>query len=487
MNQPALKSRFAPSPTGLLHLGNLRTALFNVLLARHHGGRFLLRIEDTDAERSRESFAESLKDDLRWLGLQWDEGPGADGGHGPYEQSRRSALYAVHFRALEQSGQAYPCFCSEQELAGERRRQRAAGQPPRYPGTCSKLTAAEIAENRDRGRLETLRFRVPRGLVVRFDDLVRGGQRAGTDDMGDFIIRRADGSAAFLFCNAVDDALMGVTHVLRGEDHLSNTARQCMILDALKLPRPAWGHLGLILGEDGALLSKRNGSRTVAELRDAGMLPAALLNYLARLGHSMDPAELLDLDGLAAAFRLERVGRSPARFDAAQLRHWQQLAVNALTPKARAAWILEAVAETVPDEDRDAFAAVVGDNVLFPDDARRWANACYAETLEHDAEALEALRTAGPGFFEAAAQAADREWPALIDAVRQASGARGRGLFLPLRLALTGERHGPEVPALHRLMGAERVSRRFGQARRIALAQEPSAGAPGRGSAPPAS
>ena len=302
MNPAPFKSRFAPSPTGLLHLGNVRTALFNYLAARHAQGVFLLRIEDTDAMRGHEKYAQALEQDLRWLGLAWQEGPGQGGAQAPYYQSQRDAVYARYFDRLATDGSAYPCFCSEHELEIARKTAIAAGRPPRYSGRCSRLTAEEVVARRAEGRPATLRFHVADGKTVEFEDKVRGRQTFASSDIGDFIIRRSDGTPAFFFCNAIDDALMGVSLVLRGEDHLTNTPRQILLLNALGLPVPAYAHIALVVGSDGVPLSKRTGSRSVHELREQGFLPLAVNNYLARLGHTYESNAFLDMAGLTDAF-----------------------------------------------------------------------------------------------------------------------------------------------------------------------------------------
>ncbi|MCC8999105.1 MAG: glutamate--tRNA ligase, partial [Candidatus Contendobacter sp.] len=333
MTTKTIKTRFAPSPTGYLHLGNVRTALFNALLSQHWGGQFLLRIEDTDQERSRPEYVAALLEDLRWLGLDWQEGPEVGGPQAPYAQSERAAIYAKYYQRLEAADQAYPCFCTPAELALSRKRQLAAGRPPRYTGTCARLSEAERRARRERGLQPTLRFQVPVAQTVEFIDRVRGPQRFASADIGDFVIRRADGAPQFFFANAVDDALMEVTHVLRGEDHLTNTPRQLLLLQALDLPAPEYGHLALIVGSDGGPLSKREGDLSLRELRAAGYLPEALLNYLARLGHSYECDSWMDPAELAAGFAPERLGRAPARYDAAQLLHWQSEAVRHTSPE----------------------------------------------------------------------------------------------------------------------------------------------------------
>ena len=332
----AVATRFAPSPTGRLHLGNARTALFSWLAARHLGGRFLIRIEDTDAERAVPGAEAALLDDLNWLGLGWDGEP--------VHQSARAARHAELLAALERGGRAYPCFCTETELEMSRRTALAAGRAPRYASTCAKLTADEAAARRAAGKPASLRFRLGADVLAGFSDLVHGPHAESVEAMGDFVIRRSDGVPTFLFANAVDDAEMGVTHVLRGDDHLSNTPRQILLLHALvelgqiTSKAPSYGHLPMVLGGDGKPLSKRDGAASVHELRAAGWLPLAVANHLARLGHSGFPEALLPLAVLAGAFDFSHLGRSPARFDLAQLEHWQRLAVAALDVAAFERW-----------------------------------------------------------------------------------------------------------------------------------------------------
>ncbi|MFO7857463.1 MAG: glutamate--tRNA ligase [Ectothiorhodospiraceae bacterium] len=460
------RTRFAPSPTGALHLGNVRTALFNALLARRDGGAFVLRAEDTDSERSRPEHLDQLCDDLRWLGLDWDEGPDVGGSCGPYQQSARQPTYADYFQRLEAADQAYPCFCTEAELERSRQAQRAAGQPPRYPGTCARLGPAERQDRLERGLRPTLRFRVPPRQVVTFEDRVRGSQQFPTGEIGDFIIRRADGTPAFFFSNAVDDALMGITCVLRGEDHLTNTPRQLLLLEALGLSAPCYGHISMILGDDGAPLSKRNGSRALVELREAGYLPEAVVNYLARLGHHDDDDTLRDLDSLAASFSEQRLTRAPARFDAGQLQRWQREAVAALSLARAAEWMRAAAGDAWPGDDGE-LVSVIRDNVRFPEDVRHWLGILRGEPAKPDDTGRAWLRQAGPDFFHAAA-AAEGDWQAVTTTVREATGARGKGLFMPLRVALTGLTYGPELPRIHAYLGPAEAARRLRAAAALA-------------------
>lgn len=463
-------TRFAPSPTGALHLGNARTALFSFLLGRAASGRFILRVEDSDRGRGGPEFIASQLADLVWLGLSWDAGPDRDDGRGPYRQSERGPIYDGLYEKLERKGRAYPCYCTPLELDIARRAQLAAGQPPRYPGTCRGLDAGTRAARVAEGRRPALRFRVPDARMIEFEDLVRGLQSIAASTIGDFVLRRADGGAMFFFCNAVDDSLMGVTQVLRGDDHLSNTPRQLLLLEALDLPAPRYGHLPLLLDASGAPLSKRRGSATVGELRVRGYLAAAVGNYLLRLGHTGAPDDWVEPADFARCFRLDRLGRAPAHFDAAQLDHWQREAVRRLSPEQAVNWL---DAELPPDwsaQERVALAGLLRGNLLFPADAAGWLSVLRGELAPLTAGDSTVLAEAGPAFFEAAL-AAYRETGAdfgeLGRVLKERTGRKGAALFMPLRIALTGRRDGPELAALlpaippalvrARLAGAARV------------------------------
>jgi glutamyl-tRNA synthetase len=449
-------TRFAPSPTGSLHLGNARTALFNWLWARHAGGRFILRIEDTDVERSGVHFLEQLIEDLDWLGLAWDEGPRSGGPHGPYLQSERGEIYARYFERLETQELAYPCYCTAEELELSRKLQRMAGKPPRYAGTCRHLTGAQRAEREARGLKPTLRFAVPPGAHIEWVDLVHGPQLSSAAEIGDFIIRREDGTAAFFFSNAVDDALMEVTHVLRGDDHLTNTPRQMLLLDALGLRRPAYGHVGLLIGEDGAPLSKRHGSASVRDFRERGFLPAALLNHLFRLGHASDVETWLDLKDMPAHFRPEHLGRAAARFEESQLMHWQREAVQRMSPEEVRAWL--------SSNDSGEFLELIRHNVVLPADAAAWSTVVHGELPPLGRAEQRVIDSAGAPFFNAALEAlehAGTDLKRLTQLLKERSGRKGAELYLPLRVALTGRDHGPELAALLTLIGPDKARRRL--------------------------
>ena len=466
----ATRTRFAPSPTGHLHVGNARTALFCALLAARDSGAFILRIEDTDAARSHGDFETALREDLNWLGLHWQEGPDMGGPKGPYRQSERGESYAEHMQKLADRGLVYPCFCSAKELEMARKVQLAAGQPPRYAGTCAKLITAEIEARLAKGLKPALRFRVPETGETVFQDLVRGRQVFAHRDIGDFIIRRADGSPAFFFSNALDDALMGVTHVLRGEDHLANTPRQLLLLQALGLPAPSYAHLSLIVGQGGAPLSKREGGGSLKELRAEGILPEALLNYLARLGHTYSSNEFMDPAALARGFDFSHLGHSPAHFDQQQLEHWQGEALRHRDSEGFWRWMASAhpdMSGLVPAMDRSAFVEAVRGNLSRPGDGLVWAHIVYDELPPVSDEAAEALRAAGKGLFEAALgtlKAGAPEFKPFAKAVGAAAGLSGKDLFKPLRAVLTGRLDGPEMERLWKLMPPQRIEARFARA-----------------------
>jgi glutamyl-tRNA synthetase len=469
MANMTIKTRFCPSPTGYIHLGNARTALFNTLLALGQKGVFLLRIEDTDVERSKEEYVTALMEDLRWLGLEWQEGPDYEGGNGPYWQSQRLDIYNLYYQQLEQQGLAYPCFCSAEDLAIMRKIQRAAGKPPRYAGTCYGLSQEEITLKISQGLKPTLRFHVPKDQVVEFHDLVRGLQQFSGRDIGDFIIRRANGTSPFVFCNAIDDALMGVTHVLRGEDHLANTPSQIMILQALNLPIPTYGHISLIVGADGSPLSKRHGSRSIRGLRELGFFPEAINNYMARLGHYYEDDVFMSLLQLAEKFRLENLGRSPARFDYQQLLRWQQEALADQNHNILWDWMANTVADLVPEAKRVDFVTAIRPNILFPEDAKKWAQIFFTEKYSAHPEIIQ---KAGSQFFSIALRAFSAEgkdFRKISQYIHQELNLKGKELFQPLRVALTGELHGPEMAVILQLLTEDDIFNRLQRAKNMSI------------------
>jgi len=449
-------TRFAPSPTGSLHLGNARTALFSHLWARKTGGKFILRIEDTDSERSQPRFRDQLMADMRWLGLDWDEGPDIGGPSGPYSQAERGEFYRELFAQLAARELAYPCYCLAEELELSRKLQRISGRPPRYAGTCRGLTAAQRAEREGRGLKATLRFAVPADRTVEFTDAVHGPQRFASNDIGDFIVRREDGTPAFFFCNAVDDSAMGVTQVLRGDDHLTNTPRQIMLLDALGMRAPAYGHIGLLVGEDGAPLSKRHGSASAHEFRERGFFSSAVLNHLFRLGHAGDIDGWLPAAEMPAHFRPEHLGRAPARFEESQLMHWQKESLARMSSADIRAWLAA--------DDPLEFIELIRHNVVLPQDAIPWRAVVQGELTPLGPEEQRIVTAAGAEFFAAAAQAfeeSNADLKVLTKLLKERTGRKGAELFMPLRVALTGQAHGPELAPLLKLMSPQTVRHRL--------------------------
>ncbi|OGT40164.1 MAG: glutamate--tRNA ligase [Gammaproteobacteria bacterium RIFCSPHIGHO2_12_FULL_38_14] len=462
-----VRTRFSPSPTGNIHLGNARAALFSALFAKKNNGVFILRIEDTDLSRSQEQYIESLQQDLHWLDINWQEGPGVDGSFGPYRQSERADLYTTYYEKLEHDGLVYPCFCTDQELLLARKMQLAQGQPPRYLGTCRHLSDEAKATHLAAGKKPAWRFIIQQDAAIEFVDIVKGPQRFINQHIGDFIIRRADGTFPFLFSNAIDDALMQVTHVLRGEDHLANTPRQLMLLRALKLHEPQYGHLSLILGDDGAPLSKRHGSYSVDDMHRQGYLPLAVINYLAHLGHTADVQTLLSFDELAKHFHLDKLSKSPARFDVAQLMFWQKMAVQSMDTLDLCRWIGEENLNQVPEDKRLLFVDIVKSNIEFPRDALQWAKIFFHELAPIEPAYLHILREAGEQFFVEAGLAVDQygtDFDRVLKEMKQTLGVSGKKLFMPLRIALTGKEHGPELALIATLLGEVKLKHRLGHA-----------------------
>lgn len=466
-----VRVRFAPSPTGSLHLGSARTALFNWLFARGQGGNMVLRVEDTDPQRSRRELEDSILEDLRWLGLDWDEGPDVGGLHGPYRQSERGEIYREHAARLSEAGKAYPCYCTLEELEGKKKAALAQGRTPVYDGTCRDLTPRERDAREAEGRKPALRFRVPDSDIA-FRDLLHGPMRFSPEVIGDFLIIRSDGSAGFNFSVVVDDATMGITHVIRGEDHLTNTARHVLLFEALGYPVPIYLHHSLLLGPDGAKMSKRHGATAVREYRDMGYLPSALANYLALLSWSPpQDREVLDLEELVRLFDIGDLSSSPAVFDKARLdwlngRHLRRMPAEELVERARPyaaawgehprfAWMVESVLDNlVTLSELPAYLEVYGEPAVPDEHAAEWLRGDTSwKVLEKAREVLassplqgldDARRVVGEfkqGFLE--------------------KGLKAKEILMPLRVALTGRDKGPALPYLLAVLGKEECLERL--------------------------
>ena len=428
-------TRFAPSPTGLLHVGNLRTALHNWLLAKQAGGRFLLRIDDTDAERSRDEYVDAVRADLAWLGLVPDS---------EVRQSERFALYEADFARLVDAGRIYPCWESPHELDLRRKILLGRGLPPIYDRAALKLTEAERAAKHAAGEAPHWRFLLDHAEPIAWDDGIRGAQHFDPAQMSDPVVRRADGSWLYMLPSVIDDIAMGVTDVLRGEDHVSNTATQVQMFAALGATPPRFAHEALLVGTEGKL-SKRLGSLSVAQLRESGTEPEALVALLARLGTSdpVDPA--LDADALAASFDLAHFGRAPARFDEAELERVNAAIVHRL-PYAR-------VAHLLPEGMGAAAWDAIRPNLAHISEAADWWQVVTGPV------AVPTLDEPTHTFLAAAADVAATldwtgdPWRELTAALKNATGRKGKDLFLPLRRALTSRDHGPDMAALLPLIG----------------------------------
>lgn len=494
-NPTEVRVRFAPSPTGWLHVGGARTAYFNWLFARRSGGRFVVRVEDTDAERSSGESERGVLDDLRWLGLEWDEGPGVEGPHGPYRQSERLALYRERAAELLASHRAYRCFCTDEDLERRRHEAHAAGRPPHYDGRCRALDPAESERRAGSGERSSIRFRVP-GLEWTLRDHVRGHVTFPPGMVGDFVLLRSSGLPTYNFACVVDDAAMRITHVLRAEEHLANTPRQLMLYEALGETPPEFAHVALILNRDRSKMSKRSGEAAVAvgDWRRAGYVPEALLSYLALLGfHPGDDREILSREELLEAFSLTRLGASGSVFDAAKLGWVNRHYLHHATGGQLAAWLAvgpgpgvepgadwraattRLTAGLAPGAVEKLLEGVRG-NVATLADLPGEIEVLTAAALRFEDEALAALAAPGAAALcadLAGGAAALAEWSgeAFKSAVQSAGkrqGRKGRDLFMPVRAALTGRTHGPELPLLAELLGKDRCIERLHDAARRA-------------------
>lgn len=470
-----VRVRFAPSPTGPLHIGGARSALFNWLLARKVDGVMLIRVEDTDLERSSRESEKMILSDLRWLGLDWDEGIEVGGENGPYRQSERLSLYKPYLERLLASGQAYYCYCSEEELEKERESCKQRGEMPRYSGRCRHLPVDEV----DSARKPVLRFKVPAGQQVVIDDLVRGKVVFDTDGIGDFIIIKSGGLPTYNFAVVVDDIEMKISHIVRGEEHLSNTPRQVLLYQALEVKPPAFAHISLILGEDRSKMSKRHGATAISQYRAKGYLPEALLNYLAFLGWS--PAgeeEIFSLEELVQAFSLERVAKSPAVFSlekldwlngyylrktsAGRIRdmafpYWQQAGfIGEKLTTAEKEWLAEVVASV---QEKLVYVSQIADlTALYFGETKEPANQEARDILKDSEQVLQEflVRIDNFPFWD------EKEIKQGIKKLGKDLQVKGKKLFMPVRVAASGQTWGPELPTMLRLLGRERVKQRVG-------------------------
>ena len=478
-----VRVRYAPSPTGHLHIGNARTALFNYLYARNLGGTFVIRIEDTDQKRNIEGGEKSQLEYLKWLGMDWDESIDQDGGYGPYRQSERLDIYKKYYDELLEKGLAYKCYCTEDELQAEREAQAARSEMPRYSGKCAHLTEEEGQELEAQGRKPSIRFRVPQGKVYTFKDIVKDEVSFESDGIGDFVIVKKDGFPTYNFAVAVDDYLMKITHILRGDDHISNTPRQLMIFEAFGWEQPTYGHMTLIVNESRKKLSKRDESiiQFIEQYAELGYLPEALFNFIAMLGWSPEgEEEIFSKEEFIQQFDANRLSKSPALFDKQKL-EWMN---NQYMKKTDLEKVVELALphlikagrfdEEMTADERERATKLIRlyhDQMSYGAEIVELSEQFFKETIEYSEAAQAVLAEEQvPEVMEAFYNEVDAlenfeasEIKAAIKAVQKATGHKGKKLFMPIRVAVTGETQGPELPLAIELLGKEIVKTRLAQ------------------------
>lgn len=474
MSQQELRVRFAPSPTGPFHIGGARSALFNWLLAKKHGGKLILRVEDTDLERSTKESEENIKEALHWLGITWDEGVDVGGPYGPYHQTQRLDIYQKYTDQLLAEGKAYYCYCSEEELDAERQAQMEKGENPHYGGRCRHLTEEERAQFVAQGRKPTVRFRVPEGQQIVFKDMVRDTVSFDSDGVGDYVIVKSDGIPVYNYAVVLDDHLMKITHVIRGEEHLSNTPRQVLLYQAFGFPVPEVGHISLILGKDRTKMSKRHGATAVEQYRRLGYLPEALVNFLALLGWSPSgEQEIFSLEELVQEFSMDRVAKNPAVFDSDKL-NWinaqyikktsPEIIMELALPHLREAgyvtgeltaekrqWLIQVVGAV---QEYISYAAQIVDHadIFFKEDVE-FENE-EAKTVLEDADIPKVMECFRQKLQEM--ETVDVEGvKALLKAITKELKLGGKKVYMPLRVALTGRMHGPDLFNIIPIIGRE--------------------------------
>ena len=475
-----VRVRFAPSPTGPLHIGGARSALFNWLFARRNGGTFIVRTEDTDVERSSRESEQNILSALRWLGLDWDEGVEVGGPHGPYRQTERLSLYSEFAGQLLEAGHAYRCYCSEEDLAQERERLMAVGELPRYTGKCRDLCDAERARLESEGKKPVIRFKVPGENTVVINDLVRGEVSFECSGIGDFIIVKSDGIPTYNFAVVVDDRSMEITHVIRAEEHLSNTPRQVLIFQALNWPLPEFAHVSLILGNDRSKMSKRHGATSIEQYMDMGYLPEALVNFLALLGWSpVGEEEIMTLDQIKDQFSLDRVAKNPAVFDLDKL-NWlnghyirqtpnDRLTAMAIPYLEQRGYIKKGIGA---DQYRwlQMVVAIVKNYLSNMSEITGYVEMFFADTVDPvDEEAIAILAQeqvpAVLSLFreklEGASEISEEIVKNILKGLGKELGLSGKKIFMPLRVAITGRAHGPELHQVVSVLGLEKTVKRL--------------------------
>ncbi len=475
----SVRVRFAPSPTGFMHVGNARTTLFNYLFARHHGGKFVLRIEDTDTERHSEEAVKVIYEALKWMGLDWDEGPDKGGPYGPYRQSERLPIYREFIEKLKEKGLVYECYCTQEELDRMRKEQLERGEPPRYTGKCRHLTKEERERLRREGRKPVLRFKVPQDRVINFNDLVKGEIEINSRQLGgDFVIVRSNGMPVYNFVVVVDDALMEITHVIRGEDHISNTPKQILLYEALGFKVPQFAHLPMILGSDRSKLSKRHGSTSVKEFREKGYLPEAFTNFLALLGwYPKDGKEILSMEELIERFDIKDVNSAPAVFDTTKLNWMNQVYIRSYPVDKLTELVVPYLEKAGFDLSKfsrqwlEKVVEVTREYFTVLSDAPTYMEVFLKDDFDLDQEAkefilqqperLQVIELFYRKLKDLEEELTQEAFKKLVKEVGRELGVKGKNLFMPIRIGLTGKMSGVELPVLVELLGRERVLKRL--------------------------
>ncbi|SDD80541.1 nondiscriminating glutamyl-tRNA synthetase [Bhargavaea beijingensis] len=475
-----VRVRYAPSPTGHLHIGNARTALFNYLYARHNGGKFIIRIEDTDAKRNIEGGEESQLRYLKWLGIDWDESIDVGGEYGPYRQSERNDLYKELYGGLLEKGLAYKCYCTEDELEAEREAQQARGEMPRYSGKCRHLTDDDRAKLEAEGRKPSIRFAVPEGRTYKFHDMVKDEVSFESGDIGDWVIVKKDGVPTYNFAVAADDHYMKISHVLRGDDHISNTPKQLMIYEAFGWEPPTFGHMTLIVNESRKKLSKRDESiiQFIEQYEELGYLPEALFNFIALLGWSpKGEEEIFSKDEFIEMFEADRLSKSPALFDKQKLtwmnnQYVKQLpleeVVKLALPHLQKACRLPEELSAEEREWAERLIALYQEQMSFGAEIVELSAQFFNDGIEYDEEAKAVLSgeqvpevmTAFKAKLEELESFDPASIKGAIKAVQKKTGHKGKNLFMPIRVVTTGQTHGPELQEAISLLGRDKVIRR---------------------------
>jgi glutamyl-tRNA synthetase len=471
-----VRVRFAPSPTGNLHVGGARTALFNWLYARNLGGKLILRVEDTDQARSTRESEDAMVRDLKWLGLDWDEGPDCGGPYGPYRQSERQAIYKQLAMQLVEEGHAYPCFCTDKELTMMKEEQEAKKLPPKYTGKWATASEEDVDAEMAKGTPFVYRFRVPEGERIEIDDMIRGKVGWDTDTLGDFVLLRSNGLPVYNFCVAVDDATMGITHVLRAEEHLPNTLRQALVYDALKFPRPKFGHMSLILAPDRSKLSKRHGATSVGQFKDQGYLNKTMINYLSLLGwNDGTEQDIYETEELVKVFSTDRINKSPAVFDVVKLNWMNGQHIRLLPEEEQVAMIgavlvNEGLAASADSDFVKKAVKLCANGIELVEDAAKEVRDILAydlagnvsdekmkKVLEDDFGEIADAVIAGFESGELAAAIEANDFKKFVNGIGKTLDRKGKRLFMPVRIALTGRMQGPDVGEVLDLLSSEGV------------------------------